>query len=273
MFAAERAQGAEPAIESGTAIAPYGPKFPSTFFLHLSDCLGHLTRAGLLRHFLMFLAQIWRYPVKSMKGESLDHAQVGMDGIEGDRIVQVRNSSGRIISARTRPRLLGHQATLGPDGVPRVDGLPWTAPEVQREVEAAAGPGSHLTLDYGTERFDVRPLLVATDGAIAALGEDGRRLRPNLVIGGVTGLTERAWEGRFLRIGSVVIEVIDLRSRCIMTTFHPETLEQDTGVLRRIQKEFGGVMALNCSVLVAGQVAEGDAVTVVEQWLPRAAGH
>jgi hypothetical protein len=36
-------------------------------------------------------------------------------------------------------------------------------------------------------RFDVLPLLVATDGAIAALGEDGRRLRPNVVVGGVDG--------------------------------------------------------------------------------------
>lgn len=212
----------------------------------------------------MFLAQIWRYPVKSMRGESLDYAHIGFDGVEGDRIVQVRNQRGRIVTARTRPSLLRHRGTLGPDGVPLVDGRPWNAPEVVRDVEAAAGPGASLTLSYGSERFDVRPLLVATDGAISTLGEDGRRLRPNLVIGGVPGLAERSWEGRYLRVGSVVIEAVDLRSRCIMTTFHPDTLEQDTNVLRRIQKEFGGVMALNCSVVVAGRVAVGDPVTLID---------
>ncbi len=213
----------------------------------------------------MFLAQIWRYPVKSMKGESLQQAQVTLDGIEGDRIVQVRNPSGRIVTARTRPGLLGHQATLGSDGQPLVDGRPWTAPEVRRDVEAAAGPGSELKLDLTEDRFDVLPLLVATDGAIAALGEDGRRLRPNLVIGEVPGLEERSWEGKFLRIGSVVIKAVNLRARCIMTTFHPDTLKQDTRVLRRIQKEFDGVMALNCSVVVPGQIAVGDPVTLLDR--------
>ena len=199
-----------------------------------------------------------------MKGESLESAQIGLDGIAGDRIVQVRNSAGRIVTARTRPALLGHQATLGPGGEPLVDGRPWTAPEVARDVEAAAGSGYFLALDDGPGRFDILPLLVATDGAISALGEDGRRLRPNLVIGGVPGLTERSWEGRSLRIGSVVIEAVDLRSRCIMTTFHPDTLKQDTGVLRRIQKEFSGVMALNCSVLIPGQVSVGDPVALLD---------
>lgn len=212
----------------------------------------------------MFLAQIWRYPVKSMKGESIEHAHLGPDGIEGDRIVQVRNLAGKIVTARTRPALLRHRGTLGPDGAPRVDGRPWTGSDVLRDVQAAAGPGSSLTLDSGAERFDVLPLLVATDGAICVLGEDGRRLRPNLVIGGVPGLTECSWEGGFLQIGSTVIEAVDLRQRCIMTTFHPDTLEQDTGVLQRIHREFGGVMALNCSVIVGGQVSVGDPVTLLD---------
>jgi hypothetical protein len=47
---------------------------------------------------------------------------------------------------------------------------------------------------------------VATDGAIAALGADGRRLRPNIVIAGVEGLAERTWPGRRIRaLDSAVI--------------------------------------------------------------------
>jgi uncharacterized protein YcbX len=212
----------------------------------------------------MFLAQIWRYPVKSMKGEPLQEAQVAFDGVEGDRIVQVRDRRGRIITSRTRPRLLEHQATLNDAGEAMADGRPWRSAEVARDVEIAAGPGSSLILNHGPDRFDIRPLLVATDGAIAALGEDGRRLRPNLMIGGVEGLAERQWEGRYLRIGSTVIEAVDLRGRCVMTTYHPDTLKQDLKILKRIYREFGGTMALNCSVVVPGRVSVGDPVTLLD---------
>jgi uncharacterized protein YcbX len=131
-------------------------------------------------------------------------------------------------------------------------------------VQAIAGPGSTLTLDDGLDRFDILPLLVATDGAIRALGEDGRRLRPNLVIRGVDGLDERSWEGKVLKVGEVEIQVVDLRGRCVMTTFHPDTLEQDVGVLRRIQREFGGRLALNCAVLTPGRISVGDSVVLLD---------
>ena len=59
--------------------------------------------------------------------------------------------------------------------------------------------------DEGPERFDVLPLLVATDGAVKAFGRDVRRLRPNILIGGVEGLAEFEWEGAELHIGDAVI--------------------------------------------------------------------
>lgn len=210
----------------------------------------------------MHLAEIWRYPVKSMAGEKISTAALRPDGIQGDRIVQVVDAHGRTVTSRSRPRLLGHHAVLGPDGEPRVGGRPWDSPEVARDVEAAAGAGSRLLRHEGPERFDVLPLLVATDGAIRAFGHDGRRLRPNLVIGGVEGLAERLWEGQTLRIGATVIGVRDLRGRCVMTTFDPDTLAQDVEVLRKIYREFGGRLALNCSVLEGGALTVGDPVAI-----------
>ena len=211
----------------------------------------------------MHLAELWRYPVKSMAAESLTRAEIRADGIVGDRVVHVRGAHGRVVTARTRPRLLGHRATLGPDGEPLVDGRPWRAAEVAHDVVTAVGPGARLVRHDGVERFDVLPLLVATDGAIRALGTDRRRLRPNIVIAGVQGLAERTWEGRQLKIGDVVIGVQDLRQRCIMTTFHPDSLEQDVDVLRRINREFDGRLALNCYVVSPGAVAVGDPVELV----------
>ncbi len=93
---------------------------------------------------------------------------------------------------------------------------------------------------------------------------DHRRLRPNIVIGGVEGLAERGWPGRRLRVGAVLVSVAKLRARCVMTTYDPDTQEQDLSVLRRIALEFGGRMALDCGVVSGGRIAVGDPVELLE---------
>jgi uncharacterized protein YcbX len=215
----------------------------------------------------MWISELWRYPVKSMAGEKLEEAEVTPNGIAGDRAVLVLRGD-RVMTARSHPRLLRHQAMLGSDGQLLVDGLPWDSPRVAEWIESDAGPGARLIRFDGPERFDILPLLVATDGAIAALGEDGRRLRPNIVIGGVEGLTERQWEGKDLRIGAALIRAQDLRQRCVMTTYHPDTQEQDIGVLRRIVRDFDGSLALNCSVVEPAIVRLGEPVEVLEATTP-----
>jgi hypothetical protein len=209
------------------------------------------------------ITEIWRYPVKTMAGEKLERVGVGPLGIDGDRVVHVEDATGRVITSRTHPRFLGHKGSLGVDGVVRVDGRPWDSPEVAAEVAAIAGPGARLVRDDGAGRFDVLPLLVATDGAIAAFGHDGRRLRPNLVVGGVEGLGERGWPGACLRIGDVLIGVKDLRLRCIMTSFDPDTLVQDKEITHGIYRRFEGKLALDCFVLEGGEIAVGDEVKLV----------
>lgn len=206
------------------------------------------------------VVELWRYPVKSMAGEKLERAELGAGGIEGDRVVQVYDPGGRVVTSRSRPALLGHRAVLGPGGEPLVDGEPWDSPEVAERVRLAAGAGARLARYDGVERFDILPLLVATDGAIEAFGRDHRRLRPNLVIGGVPGLTERAWEGRVLVVGKAWVELVDLRGRCVMTTYDPDTQVQDVGVLRDIVERFDGTLCLNAQVLRPGIVTVGDPV-------------
>jgi uncharacterized protein YcbX len=209
----------------------------------------------------VYVDEIWRYPVKSLRGERLDETELLDGGIPGDRVVHVRApGGGRIVTSRIRPRLLALAGTLGPDGEPLIDGIRWDSPEARAAVRDAAGADAEPAFYDGPERFDILPLLVATDGAIAAFGRDGRRLRPNIVIGGVEGLAERTWEGRSLTIGDVVIRLEDLRARCVMTTFDPDTQEQDANVLRDINARFGGELALNAYAESAGTIAVGDPV-------------
>jgi len=211
----------------------------------------------------MHVAELWRYPVKSLAGERLGVAELRPDGILGDRLVQVRNARDRVVTSRTRPRLLGLRGALGEDGEPLVNGYSWASSEAAQAVRAAAGDDARLVRSDGRMRFDVLPLLVATDGAITALGVDGRRLRPNIVVANVEGLAERTWPGRRLRIGEAIIAARTLRQRCVMTTFNPDTQEQDLTVLRRINSEFGGRMALDCDILQGGRVTIGDSVELL----------
>ena len=205
---------------------------------------------------------LWRYPVKTLGGERLDSAEITPNGIVGDRVVHVRGPEG-VRTSRRHHDLLGLHAVLGPDGEPLVDGEPWTSPIVLDRVRAAAGADATLARYDGPERFDVLPLLVATDGAVGEFGRDVRRLRPNIVIDGVDGMDEIDWPGSELRIGDVVIAIDSRRGRCPMTTVDPDTLEVDRDVLKDIIRRFDGKLALNAAVVHPGIVRVGDTVELV----------
>lgn len=209
----------------------------------------------------LHLTSLWRYPVKTLAGEPLSSAVVGRDGLVGDRLVCVRGPEG-VRSSRRHYRLLGLRGSLGSDGEPLVNGYRWNSVEAAALVKAAAGDDAWLEAIDATERFDVLPLLVATDGAVAAFGRDVRRLRPNLLIGGVDGMAETTWPGRTLHIGDVVVRLDSLRGRCPMTTVDPDTLERDPSVLRDIGTRFAGRLALNAEVVGGGTIRIGDAVTL-----------
>lgn len=211
----------------------------------------------------MVVGEIWRYPVKSMGGEQLEVTMLTPDGVPGDRVVHARDDR-QVLTARSHPALLGFRASLGPDGEPLVDGEPWSSETIAARVRQAVGEQARLARFDGPERFDVLPLLVATDGAIAALGMDRRRFRPNILVSGATADAEQSWPGKRLRIGKAIIAVASLRQRCVMTTYDPDTQVQDVSVLRRIVRERGGRLALDCSVIEPGRVALGDPVEVLE---------
>ena len=82
------------------------------------------------------------------------------------------------------------------------------------------------------------------------------------MIGGADGLEERTWPGSQIVVGDVVISVQDLRGRCIMTTFDPDTLAHDPNVLRDIVKRFGGKLSLNCDVVNGGVIEVGKEVNI-----------
>jgi uncharacterized protein YcbX len=214
----------------------------------------------------MLVQELWRYPLKSLAGEQVDEALLTVEGFIGDRIVRAVSASGRRITARQYPRLLGLAGSTAPGGTPLVDGLPWHDPVVAARVRAASADDVSLIADESRIRFDVLPVSLVTDGALEVLGLDRRRLRPNVVLEGVPGLAEREWVGRAVRLGDAVVGVRQVRGRCVMTTVDPDTLEQDPSILRRFAEEFDGRFALDCYVVEPGAVRVGDEAELLGHW-------
>jgi uncharacterized protein YcbX len=213
------------------------------------------------------VSELWRYPVKSMRGERLDAADIRADGVAGDRLVHVRESSGRVATSRFRPGLLGLVGSLGADGEPLVDGVPWSDPAALVRARAVTEPGAELVRFDGVDRgqrFDVLPLTVLADSMARAVGYDHRRFRPNVLVAGAPDDAELAWAGYGLRLGEALIGVRNRRSRCVMTTFDPDTLEQDPIMLLHVVRSFNGRVALDCWVAEPGVARVGDPVEVVE---------
>jgi MOSC domain-containing protein len=104
-----------------------------------------------------------------MAGERLSQARVSARGIDGDRLVWVAGPGG-VRTARCHHRLLGLKGTVGPDGHAHINGHHWTSEDALALVKSAAGDDAWLEAAPPEERFDVLPLLIVTDGAVAAAG-------------------------------------------------------------------------------------------------------
>jgi uncharacterized protein len=93
----------------------------------------------------MHVAEIWRYPVKSMIGEIVDHADLDATGIVGDRVWATRDLErggirgakkiGDLMQCAARALDGGHATITLPDGE-KVD---TTDPEVHQRVSGAVG--------------------------------------------------------------------------------------------------------------------------------------
>ena len=95
------------------------------------------------------LVEIWRYPVKSMGGETLPRASFGERGLYGDRGWAVRDEvAGEIRGGRKLPRLMQFEAAYREeptaDSVPHADlrlpdgsEIATDAPDVSARISAA----------------------------------------------------------------------------------------------------------------------------------------
>jgi uncharacterized protein YcbX len=232
------------------------------------------------------LAELWRFPVKSLQGERLDRAAIVADGLAGDRrFAIIDRATGFALTARRVPqllfasaRLLGDEVEITlPDGSVAKDDeslSSWLGRAVEL-VDAHVRPDS-LSAECPTDEteadwFDFasgegafhdaslwRVSLIST----ATLGKwDRRRFRANAVL---DGEGEDALVGADVRLGDAVLHVESPILRCVMITRpQPGGIERDVDVLRAINRERGSCIAIGATVRLPGDVRVGDELSVV----------
>ena len=199
------------------------------------------------------VSALWRYPVKSMQGERLDHLEVGERVVEGDRVWGVVDAAtGLLVSAKRDARLLEAFARTEaegvvirlPDGTEHLAADPATAGTLStwldRDVVLRQPSGQaayDMTLDPpndGAEYYeiptppdtflDLAAVHLLTTASVERCREarpdidwDIRRFRPNVLVDhDGDGFPEDEWVGRRVAVGQVVIHG-DMRTmRCAM---------------------------------------------------------
>jgi hypothetical protein len=240
------------------------------------------------------IAEIWRYPVQSMRGERIDEAHISEHGVVGDRAYGIVDpDAGMVVSSAQGRRKWRDIVTLGarylaaptdngvaasieillPDGTAlRTDGA-----DIDERLTEALGAPVHLA-DKAAEgkrsEYSHAPLHLLTTASLrqfAAHHPEGRfvpaRFRPNLVIdmGEESGFVEQGWVERRFRIGDAVeIAISEHCKRCVMTTLPQGDLPMDPVILHTTSMHNQTRAGVYAAVLQPGRLKVGDPVRTIE---------
>jgi MOSC domain-containing protein len=226
------------------------------------------------------VSQLWRYPVKSFRGEQLAEILLDARGVIGDRAFAVRDADGKFGSGKTTRRfrlmrdLFDFSAGTDGDGVvvqaPGEASLRVGDPALDALLSARYGERLAVVPEEALSHFDAGPVHVLTTSSLrwvereyGRTGGDPRRYRPNIVLdtaGG--GLVEEGWVGASLSMGSCVLQVSAAVERCVMPTFHQDGLPHARGLLSFLVERNDSMLGVYANVTSPGMVSMGDLVTV-----------
>jgi uncharacterized protein YcbX len=230
----------------------------------------------------MRVARAWRYPVKSLLGQSTEFIDVVAGGVAGDRRYAIREASGKLGSGKNTDRFRkidglfryharyeGERAIVTfPDGT----AMDADDPGIGAMLSAALGQPVSLEREDDGAYVDDGQLHLLTTASLDWLQRtlpdvpaDERRFRPNLVLDCPGDEpVEQDWIGCTLRIGEeVVLRIVAPTERCGMIAF-----EQDGGVareprvLRHITHNAGLLFGVYADIVSPGRIRVGDAVTL-----------
>lgn len=220
------------------------------------------------------VAEIWRYPVKSMAGERLDSCLITEHGLEGDRrwalIDWSPNRAGKWFNIKQHSALMTYRSRLvdgavevvAPDG----SSIPLDGALVRRFEAESSRPLELRELAGGN--FDDSPVLIVNLASVeafaleASMPVDHRRFRANLYLDGFAPYEELSWLGHRLRLGDAELEVSSRCERCKVITMDPDTTEATPELLRLLVERQDERFGMYCQVVRPGGVAVGDSVAL-----------
>lgn len=227
------------------------------------------------------LVGIWRYPVKSMAGETLESCAVGWHGLVGDRRwAFVRPDSERSgfpwYTLRDRADMNRFEPRFEqPDRPDASRTLVRTPADEEFDVtdsalsRALCGDGEARVIKQSRGIFDTFPLSLISTQTLTALGRSvGARLevgrfRPNLLVEAESTevpYPEDAWVGHTIRIGTLRMRIDQRDGRCLVVTLDPETGERNPTILREIAQNRDGCLGVYGTTVETGSVRVGDPV-------------
>lgn len=230
---------------------------------------------------------IFRYPVKSMRGEPLESATLGWHGLEGDRRLALRrlDDPGGFpwLSATKLPELIlftpkGHEVGNGealPTHVlaPSGEEMPIFGEALAAEVGRRHGaPVQMMHLRQGI--FDEASISVITSDTareicrLAEQNADLRRFRPNIVVRSTRAVPfeEDDWVGGVLTFGvatgapAVTVTMRDVR--CAMVNFDPDGARRAPEVLKAVVRVHQNTAGVYGTVTRIGGLAVGQTMVL-----------
>ena len=229
------------------------------------------------------ILQLARYPVKSMRGESLPVADLTLQGIPEDRryafVQAASRSSFPWLTARQMPELLLYKPAIEVDSTgelavkvntPAGENWPVDSEELRREIEARSKRALFLLHD-GRGSYDTAPISIISRQTVARIAEESGteenawRFRPNLLVDLQEGeaFDEMKWTGQILRVGEAArVAIIKADQRCVIITLDPESTKPSPGILRTVVQNHQQYAGVYGTVLTPGEVRVGDTVWV-----------
>lgn len=238
---------------------------------------------------------IFRYPIKSMRGQPLETAALGWHGLDGDRRLAFRRLQERgafpWLTASKLPDLLlftprrreNANGEAGPTHVltPEGEELPLFGEALADEIGRRYGaPVEMMQLRHGI--FDDATISVITSETVrevcrlAGRSPDVRRFRPNIVVGSTRAAPfgEDQWVGGMLTFGEAedapAIAVTMRDVRCVMVNFDPDKGSPDPEVLKAVVRANQNNAGIYGTVTGTGQLAVGQNVFLHPFRNPRA---
>ena len=113
------------------------------------------------------------------------------------------------------------------------------------------------------------PVSIVSEASVSELARnagvhevDGRRFRMLVTLTGCAPHEEDEWVGREVRIGELVVNVLEQVARCAATTYSPDTGERDLDTLRIIKFYRGARDGKNLDFGIYGEVVRPGRVAI-----------